>query len=112
MLSSNADSANGGGNEKFKEWGLSFLRSPVEFTGDSRTGKVSGVKLEINRLEVSALCTCICVPSVCTCSCTPCVCVCVRLRVRVHVHVRVRVCVRVHVSVRVHMCTPVYTCTM
>ena len=36
-----------------REWGLSFLRSPVEFTADPGSGRVSGVRLEINTLKVS-----------------------------------------------------------
>ena len=41
-----------------KEWGLRFLRSPVEFISDEHRKKLTGVKLEINRLEVmDAVCT-------------------------------------------------------
>ena len=36
-----------------REWGLSFLRSPVEFTTDPGSERVSGVRLEINTLKVS-----------------------------------------------------------
>ena len=35
-----------------REWGLSFLRSPVEIYPSPATGRVSGVRLEINTLEV------------------------------------------------------------
>ena len=35
-----------------KEWGLRFLRSPVEFVCDEQRRKVAGVKMEINKLEV------------------------------------------------------------
>ena len=48
--------AHSGGSDdgdNLREWGLSFLRSPVEFMSDSNAGKVSRVKLEINKLEVS-----------------------------------------------------------
>lgn len=41
----------GGGD--LREWSLSFLRSPVEFTADSESGRVSRVKMEINTLQVS-----------------------------------------------------------
>lgn len=34
-----------------KEWGLRFLRSPVEFVYDEQRRKVAGVKMEINKLE-------------------------------------------------------------
>eukprot|EP00731_Ephydatia_muelleri_P028922 Em0020g566a len=34
-----------------KEWGLRFLRSPVEFVCDEQRRKVAGVKMEINKLE-------------------------------------------------------------
>lgn len=37
-----------------REWGLTFLRSPVEFTADPGSGgRVSGVRMEINKLQVS-----------------------------------------------------------
>ena len=36
-----------------REWGLSFLRSPVKLTADPGSGRVSGVRLEINTLQVS-----------------------------------------------------------
>ena len=35
-----------------REWGLSFLRSPVEVVSSPAAGKVDSVRLEINRLEV------------------------------------------------------------
>ncbi len=40
-----------GVSEGVKEWTLSFLRSPVEVL-DSGWGRVGGVRLEHNRLEV------------------------------------------------------------
>jgi adrenodoxin-NADP+ reductase len=36
-----------------KEWGLSFLRSPVEILPSTTTDRVSSIRLEINRLEGS-----------------------------------------------------------
>ena len=51
--SCSADSASPTGSvNNLRECGLSFLRSPVELTADSSTGKVSGVRIEINKLEV------------------------------------------------------------
>ena len=36
-----------------REWGLLFLRSPVEITGSSESGGgVDGVRLNVTRLEV------------------------------------------------------------
>ena len=50
-------SSGDGGN--IREWGLSFFRSPVEFTSDSSSGRVSGVRLEINKLEVCNIKLCV-----------------------------------------------------
>ena len=36
-----------------KEWGISFLRSPVEILPSSITGRVGSVRLEINTLKVN-----------------------------------------------------------
>lgn len=35
-----------------REWGISFLRSPVEIFSSSTTGRVGSLKLGINTLEV------------------------------------------------------------
>ena len=48
-----ADSANREDIQLQREWGLSFLRSPVELMADPHSGKVSRLRMEINRLEVS-----------------------------------------------------------
>lgn len=49
MSRSSVDDTVGG---DLREWGLSFLRSPIEFTADPGSGRVSGVRLEINTLKV------------------------------------------------------------
>ena len=41
--------------EEEKEWGLSFLRSPLEIVSSDTDGKAAAVKLKINRLEVRRL---------------------------------------------------------
>ena len=35
-----------------KEWGLSFLRSPIEVLADKESGRVRGIRMETNKLEV------------------------------------------------------------
>ena len=35
-----------------KDWGLFFLRSPVEIISDGTSGRVARIKIEINKLEV------------------------------------------------------------
>ena len=35
-----------------KEWGLSFLRSPVEIVSSPTTGRLDSLRLEINKLQV------------------------------------------------------------
>ena len=42
-------------NESKRQWELKFLRSPVEFL--TNRNELQGVKLGINSLEVSILCT-------------------------------------------------------
>ncbi len=39
------------GSVASKECVTSFLRSPVEIMADKATGKVSGIRMEINKLE-------------------------------------------------------------
>ena len=40
-------------SEEEREWGLTFLRSPVEFIADSdQSSCVSAIRMEINQLEV------------------------------------------------------------
>lgn len=36
-----------------REWNLYFKRTPVEFVADEATGRVAGVQMEINELQVS-----------------------------------------------------------
>ena len=41
-----------------REWGLSFLRSPVEFIADgNHSNRVSAIRMEINQLEVVHACS-------------------------------------------------------
>ncbi len=46
-------SSAGGGGAWNKECILSFLRSPVELMADSSRGRLVGIKMALNRLEVS-----------------------------------------------------------
>lgn len=43
------EGAGGGGG---KEWGLTFLRSPVEIVSSPGTGRLDSLRLEINSLHV------------------------------------------------------------
>lgn len=36
-----------------RQWNLYFKRTPVEFVADEATGRVAGVRMEINELQVS-----------------------------------------------------------
>lgn len=49
-------------SEGEREWGLTFLRSPIEFISDGdHNSSVAAVKMEINQLEVvHALATFLC----------------------------------------------------
>lgn len=51
LSSSSVDAGDVSGD--IREWSLSFLRSPVEFMADPGSGRVSRVRLEINKLQVS-----------------------------------------------------------
>ena len=53
LLFYSRSSVDGAVSGDLREWGLSFLRSPVELMADPGSGRVSGVRLEINTLQVS-----------------------------------------------------------
>lgn len=42
-----------GGQKAYKQWGFRFFRSPVEVLPDANGKKVTGIRLVVNKLEVS-----------------------------------------------------------